>query len=134
MMRRVVMDTNVAVSAILTPSGNAAKIVDMIADEQLQICYSSDILDEYVEVLSRPRFNFCAEDQENFIAGIKQSGLLCSPAKSEMPFIDNTDRVFFDVAKSCKAILITGNIRHFPSEPFVMTPSDFLESIRGNER
>ena len=109
-MHRVVVDTNVAVSALLTPTGNAARIINMITDEKLQSCYNAEILGEYVEVLLRPRFSFSVEDQDDFIASVKQFGLLINPKKSGIPFIDETDRVFYDVAKSCEADLITGNI------------------------
>ena len=51
-MRKVVIDTNIAVSALLTPTGNAARIIDMITDEKLQICYNTEILDEYVAMLT----------------------------------------------------------------------------------
>ena len=128
-MRKVVIDTNVAVSALLTPTGNAARIIDMITDEKLQLCYNAEILGEYVEVLSRPRFHFYVEDREGFIAGVKQFGLLVSPNESDIPFIDGTDRVFYDVAKFCEADLVTGNVKHYPDELFIMTPSTFLASL-----
>jgi len=37
------------------------------------------------------------------------------------------DRKFYDVAKASHACLITGNIRHFPKEPFILTPAGFLK-------
>jgi len=42
---------------------------------------------------------------------------------------DETDRVFYDTAKASGAILITGNIRHYPAMPFIMTPADFLGTL-----
>jgi hypothetical protein len=39
---------------------------------------------------------------------------------------DETDRKFYDVAQSVNAWLITGNIRHYPPDPFVMLPAEFL--------
>jgi len=41
--------------------------------------------------------------------------------------LDEDDRKFYDVAKSAEAFLITGNIRHYPKEPFIVSPSGFLE-------
>ena len=43
-------------------------------------------------------------------------------------FNDEDDRSYYEVAKLCNAILITGNKRHFPDEPFIMTPAEFLET------
>jgi putative PIN family toxin of toxin-antitoxin system len=75
-MHKVVIDTNVVVSAMLTPSGNAARIIDLINDEQLQICFNNEILDEYIEVLSRPHFGFSISDRDGLIEGFRESGLM----------------------------------------------------------
>jgi predicted nucleic acid-binding protein len=42
---------------------------------------------------------------------------------------DETDRKFYDTAKSSSATLITGNMKHYPAEPFIMTPADFIEGF-----
>jgi hypothetical protein len=39
---------------------------------------------------------------------------------------DETDRKFYDVASACGALLITGNLKHYPSEPFIISPAGFL--------
>lgn len=128
-MLRVVIDTNVVVSALLTSHGNAARILNMIADKKLQICYSLEVLTEYAEVLARPRFGFAAKDREHFMNGVRRFGILTAPISSDIPFADPTDRIFYDVAKSCDALLVTGNTRHFPSEPFISSPAVFLKLI-----
>ena len=129
LMFRVVIDTNVAVSALITPHGNAAKILDLIADNKLKVCYSELIQAEYIRVLSRPRFNFSAEDQGYFIKGIRRFGMSIEPMVSTIPFRDESDRIFYDVAKFCNATLITGNIRHYPTEPNIVTPAEFLRLL-----
>ena len=40
---------------------------------------------------------------------------------------DESDRIFYDTAKESKSILISGNLKHFPNEEFIMLPADFLE-------
>jgi len=46
----------------------------------------------------------------------------------EIPkLIDETDRIFYDTAKNTASILITGNIRHYPNEKFILTPTEFLK-------
>jgi predicted nucleic acid-binding protein len=47
------------------------------------------------------------------------------------PIPDEEDRKFYNVAKSSGAFLITGNIKHFPSESFIITPADFLRIQMG---
>ena len=80
-------------------------------------------------MLSRPYFRFSSEDKGNFLQGIKRFGLLNQPSSSSMPLPDEDDRCFYDVAKSCEAILITGNIKHYPMEPFIVTPTEFLSLV-----
>jgi len=125
-MLKVVLDTNVVVSGLMSPNGNPAQILNLVTDEKLKICYSSEIMLEYIDVLSRPQFKFDSEDRSSFLQGVKQFGLLSSPLTSIIPLPDEDDRYFYDVAKSCDAILITGNIKHYPLEPFIVTPTEFM--------
>jgi putative PIN family toxin of toxin-antitoxin system len=125
-MRRVVLDTNVVVSALLTPQGKTAKILDLLTGERLQAYYSTEILAEYLDVLSRPRFNFAAQDQASFINGMRRIGVLVEPPVSNVPFVDESDRIFYDVAKFCDAILITGNLKHYPHDSCIIRPAEFL--------
>ncbi len=126
-MRKVVIDTNVIVSAALSPKGNPAKIIALIAgSDDIQLYYSVDILAEYTEVLSRPYLKISPERQNGIISVIRQLGILIEPTISSIPMPDESDRVFYDTAKTIGAILITGNTKHFPSEPLIVTPADFL--------
>lgn len=58
---------------------------------------------------------------------IKHSGrsVIAEPLYDE--FVDEADKKFYEVAKHCGATLITGNIKHFPSDEIIMTANDFLE-------
>lgn len=125
-MLRVVIDTNVVVSALMSPNGKPANILNLVTDLTLQVCYSQKILAEYTEVLNRPRFKFSYKDRNNFIQGTQQSGLLVNPPVSNILLPDEDDRCFYDVANFSDAILITGNIKHYPSAHFIVTPSEFL--------
>ena len=58
---------------------------------------------------------------------------MIEPVASTISLPDETDRVFYDTAKSSDSILITGNIKHYPSDEFVMSPSDFLKSISSDD-
>ena len=129
-MQNIVLDTNIIVSAVLSPQGNPAKILNIIeADEDFQIYFSPEILIEYEEVLSQKRLNIVVETQNRICEAIKTIGILTYPSVSSMPLPDENDRVFYDTAKESGAILITGNMKHYPKENFIMTPAQFLSLI-----
>ena len=122
-MHRVVIDANVAVSALLSPHGNLAQILNMVFNERLETYYCAEILAEYTKVLARPRFDFSIEDQKHVIEGIQMFGMLKEPSPCDIPFSDESDRVFYEVAKAANAYLVTGNAKHFPDEPFIISPA-----------
>jgi putative PIN family toxin of toxin-antitoxin system len=127
-MINVILDTNIIVSAALTPNGNPAKVMKHIYErESMQLYYSVEIFAEYKEVLFRPYLNISIETQTMIINAIAKNGILIIPNVSIVPLPDESDRIFYDTAKSSGSILVTGNIKHFPDESFIMTPLDFVE-------
>jgi putative PIN family toxin of toxin-antitoxin system len=129
-MKRAVIDTNILVSSILSSEGNPAQIMNLISDKQVQLFYCTEILDEYKRVLSYEKLNIAPQTQEKTVNAIEALGIMIEPTTSNMSLIDESDRVFYDTAKMSESILITGNIRHYPAEPFIMTPSDFFENYK----
>ena len=125
-MRKVVIDTNIIISAALSPKENPAKIMNLFFDGEIQIYYCMKILNEYKSVLSREKLNITDHIQENIIVSIGDAGVLINPVTSDAPLPDESDRIFYDTAKESKAILVTGNIRHYPVENSIMTPTQFL--------
>ena len=125
---KVVLDTNVLISALWSKNGKPAQILTLILSDLLILCYSSEIFQEYQDVLARPHlaFHFKEARVEEIFEKIIGDGLSVVVKPSSIPFIDEDDRVFYDVAKACGAYLITGNSKHFPDEPFILSPSDFL--------
>ena len=128
-MINIVLDTNVIISATISSLGNPAKIISLIAaDENMQIYYSSEILAEYAKVLSYGRLNFSEEKKAHALNVIKKYGLLIQPTTiSEIPFIDESDRIFYDTAEAGNAYLVTGNLKHYPEESHILTPAQFVE-------
>jgi len=126
---RVVIDTNILVSALWTAYGNPGKILDMVGLGKIKPCYDHRIISEYEEVLKRPKFMFSAKDIDGVLNRIKSKGFCIIAQESDRSFLDETDRAFYEVAVGCDAYLVTGNIKHYPSEPFIMTPSDFLKTF-----
>lgn len=54
-MIRVVLDTNIIVSALLQPLGPPAQVLLMAVDGSIQLCVSASVFAEYEEVIRRPR-------------------------------------------------------------------------------
>jgi putative PIN family toxin of toxin-antitoxin system len=127
-MQRIVLDTNIIVSSIISENGNPYKIVDMVLDEKFCIYYSLEILTEYEDVLHRERLNLNLDKVEYLLDAIRTAGVYVFHKESDISLPDEDDRVFYDVAKSNDAILITGNTKHFPEEDFILTPAEFLDS------
>ena len=125
-MKRAVIDTNVLVSSILSSEGNPAKVMNLVSDKQIQLFYSSVILDEYKRVLAYKKLNIITQTQRRIIDVIEDLGTLIEPTASDIILHDESDRIFYDVARASEAILITGNLKHYPAEIFIMTPADFL--------
>jgi putative PIN family toxin of toxin-antitoxin system len=121
----VVIDTGVIVSAFWSSDGNPARIVKLFPDE-ITPCINDLILSEYREVLNRPKFDFSKEKKDAFLQKTNEYGLHHMPKESIILLPDEDDRIFYDTAKETGSILITGNIKHFPHEAFIMTPAQFL--------
>jgi len=125
-MRIVVLDTNILVSAMLTINGIPARIIEMALDGELSVCYNSNILLEYNNVLYRPQFDFNAKKVKNIVSTITELGIELTPTASNFPMTHESDRKFYDLHKAANAILITGNIKHFPKESIIIKPADFI--------
>ena len=129
-----VIDTNVLVSALLPHQGvtNPSVVLGAIMNERIIPVFNSEILGEYLEVLTRDKFHFQRTSVETVVNHIKQIGLELDRTRSwEGVFPDPKDIVFYEVTLSKDdAYLVTGNIKHFPKKPFVVTPAEMVEILR----
>ena len=123
----VVIDTNILVSALWSRSGAPARAVGLVLSGHLIPCYDHRIMLEYRQVLQRPKFRFRPSEINALLDWFKQTGRSVIPAPVDISFVDEADRKFYEVAKYCGAVLITGNLKHFPNDDAVMSVSDFLE-------
>ena len=112
--RRVVLDTNVLVSALMSPLGNPAKIYKMFFTGALVLVYNESILMEYDDVSHRPYLRISSEGADKVINAIKQYCEHVESISSTFPIIDEDDRTFYDAAKGSDANLVTDNTRHYP--------------------
>ena len=132
---KIVLDTNVLVSGLLTPYGTSGEIVRMVSAGELILYIDARILSEYQEVLHRPKFKFNKEHISILLDFIKLYGQFVSglPLKNRLP--DPDDELFLEVAIAGKVrSLITGNIVHYPPSSRegikIFSPSEFLEFFR----
>ena len=127
---KVVLDTNVLVSGMLSPEGLPATVLDATTDGHLVPCFDERILTEYRLVLSREKFAFSGNQIETMMARIMSAGYLASaePLSAQLP--DPKDRMFVEVAVACGAdYIITGNLKDYPENATlgvaVVTPREF---------
>ena len=86
---------------------------------------------EYREVLNRPKFSFPLQTIASILDAIQEKGGLSDRIESQEYFPDPKDVVFYEVAISKDdAYLVTGNKKHFPKQPIVVTPSEMLEILK----
>lgn len=128
-----VIDTNVIVSALLSKNSHSSTTIvyEAILDGLLIPVYNDEILKEYLDVLSRKKFPFAKEDIQNIELLLTHIGIKMDRTKAnEVIFPDQKDVVFYEVALSKEdAYLVTGNIKHFPKKPFVVTPAEMVEIL-----
>lgn len=129
-----VIDTNVLVSALITKniSSPVVKIVEFLAQDRIIPIYSTEIVAEYREVLSRPKFKLTQEVVDSFVNGIVAKGKEISELiEVKEKVVDPKDVIFYAVTISNTegTYLVTGNLKHFPSKPFVVSPSEMIKIL-----
>ena len=128
-----VIDTNVIVSALFSISGqsNPATVIRKVIDGTITPIYNEEILREYKEVLNRNKFPFRKDDIDLIINTVQEYGIEISERQiSDENFVDKKDIVFYEVALSKEdSFLVTGNLKHFPKKPFIVSPAEMVEII-----
>lgn len=131
---RVVIDTNVLVSAALNAAGTPALVIAAIQQGKLEPVISRAILAEYREVLSRPRFGFPASLVSDLLDPFSEFALLLEPGAQPLPNLpDPDDAPFIALALFAGCPVVTGNARHFPpgTGVEVLTPWGCLGRVMG---
>jgi putative PIN family toxin of toxin-antitoxin system len=126
---RVVLDTNVIVSALWSPDGTSAQAVGIVLDGQATLCYDMRLLAEYHEVLARPRLALDPKRVARLLDDLVREGLPVIAPRSDIPLPDEDDRPFLDIALAADAWLVTGNIKHFPPLDLVKTVRSFVDQF-----
>jgi uncharacterized protein len=112
---RVVLDTNVLLSACWSPTGNEAKIVALALSGTLTACVSPAVLAEYRDVLLRPKFAGFRGLAIQTLNEFERTAVLVNPTEPVSASTDEDDNRFLECAAAAKAeFLVTGNLRHYP--------------------
>ena len=133
-----VIDTNVLVSALLRWDSVPGAVLEQALVGGLVPLLSDEIMMEYEEVLRREKFPFKEEDIKAVMDGIRMRSVFLDPEKVEEYLPDPKDVIFYAVTmearKGADAYLVTGNIKHFPLKPFVVTPREMLTILENGSR
>ena len=114
-MKEWVIDTNVVVSGLLTPSGNAARILDAIVEGRIKLVYDARILAEYRDVLRRPKLKIQPFRIDAFLDGLR-SQMLVLPKHVDILGPDLDDLIFVEAALATTTpTIVTGNQSDFPA-------------------
>ena len=127
-----VIDTNVIVSALLSRFKNTStvQLMQHLILGDITPIYNDDILAEYYSVLTRPKFNLPESLIDETLEVVKKFGINSSRKEAEEQLPDPKDIVFYEVALANEdSFLVTGNTKHFPKKPFIVTPTEMLQII-----
>ena len=132
-----VLDTNVVVSALFNFSSVPGMILQEALAGRVIPLLHEDILDEQKEVLHRPKFKFDRHNIELILTGLIKRSIFLDAATTQESIPDPDDAIFYEVVmearKNADAYLVTGNTKHFPVKPYVVTPKEMLDILNENE-
>lgn len=135
-MIRVVLDTNIVVSATLRARGLPAAVFNLAIASVIQLCVSEPVLAEYAEVLGRARLAIPPAKVANALARIRAKSFLVTATAKVDPTAcadDPDDIIFLECAETAAAdYLVTGNRKHYPNEwkkTRIVTAREFMETI-----
>jgi putative PIN family toxin of toxin-antitoxin system len=131
---KIVLDTNVLVSAFLKPHSKPARILRLIIQGEIRIIINEAILAEYHEVLTRPSFKLDDKHVHAILKLIRDKGIKAPVVAKSFQLPDACDEPFLEAAIAGHAdALVTGNLKHFPKEKCygqnIMLPVEFLKTL-----
>ena len=136
MVYYAVIDTNVLISAMLKWNSVPGNVLEFTFSGTIIPVLNEHIVREYRDVLSRPKFKFPKDIIDTIVSEIERLGIYIDAPELEIELPDPKDRVFYEVVMEERntedAYLVTGNLKHFPEEPFVVTPRQMIDIIVGN--
>lgn len=133
-----VLDTNVLISAALAHNKYSIpySVFRGVVERRFVPLVDDNIVREYWEVFSRPKFSFMQETINDIVGNTIKFAINQPVPPSGIELPDSDDVVFYDVARAHQdkgAYLVTGNLRHFPNCEFAISPRDFMNTITPNK-
>lgn len=137
-MTRVILDTNVVVPALLVPAGTQAKVLLLALCGDVALYVSAPILQEYEEILRRPRFKLEPQQIAEMLDDIRRVAHSVKPTNKLSVSAHESDNRLLECAELAKAdYLVTGNTRHFPKAhktTRIVTGRQFLDISAAEQR
>ncbi len=130
----VVYDTNVIVSAFLKYDSIPAKATFYIFSKLVTPIFCKEVIFEYEEVLLRQKFGFDSQKVNRFIKRLIDFGQELDITNIDVDLIDKKDIPFYKTflrkrMDSGLVFLVTGNKKHFPTDPFILSPREFYDLV-----
>jgi uncharacterized protein len=130
---RLVVDTNIVVSAALKPDGLQRSVLLLAITKPARLYVSKAILTEYRDVLSCPELRIRKGLRQQLLDLIKKRAYLVAPARTLQVTSDPDDNIFLECADAARVdYLVTGNVRHFPrfwKKTKIITSREFLNLV-----
>jgi putative PIN family toxin of toxin-antitoxin system len=130
---RLVIDTNVVVSAAIRPEGLQRTVVLLAMTKPARWYVSEAIVAEYALVLARPELKIRRGLRRQLLQLIKNHAHFVVPSRLAQITSDPADNIFVECADTARAdYLVTGNQRHFPKfwkNTKIISSSEFLSVI-----
>jgi putative PIN family toxin of toxin-antitoxin system len=129
-----VYDTNVIVSAAIKPGSIPASLVALATEHKVRLFLSRAILEEYSEILNRPKFELDESSVAQFLRHLTNAAVMVTPTRQITAAPDEDDNRFLESAREANAkYLVTGNKRHFPFPEFegtqIVSPVEFARIV-----
>ncbi|MBN8651193.1 MAG: putative toxin-antitoxin system toxin component, PIN family [Cytophagales bacterium] len=136
-MQRIVIDTNVFVSALIQKSYPYHIVNHLFLANKVSLCISDSVFEEYCAVFGRKKFSRFPdfyESAQKIISDIESKSIRYTPTKKIAIISDHDDNKFLELALECKAhFLITGNTNDFTIKSFkrtaIVTPKEYWDSF-----
>ena len=138
MIYYAVINTNVLVSALISKHAEATtvQLVGRLISGEIIPVYSDEIMREYREVLGRKKFRF-EQDMINYILlTVERYGVMIKLSVTGVILPDMKDLPFYEVVMEKRgdgAYLVTGNLKHFTVQPFIVTAREMLNILDGKD-
>ncbi|MEC7524145.1 MAG: putative toxin-antitoxin system toxin component, PIN family [Myxococcota bacterium] len=132
---RLVVDTNVLVSALLKPGSVPDRLLARLEGSDVEVVFDARIEDEWARVIARKKFAHVPRERgERLLAALRRGTRLEAVPAWSGEMIDDDDRMFVEVAHAAGAAIVTGNVKHFPAEALpveVHRPAALLDALTG---